>query len=87
MVTIKIHGRSSSGKVLSLLAAMLELAFTMYALSLVFNVGLYLFCSPFCCQFTLILHVSADGYCLSCGTPTVFCVVPPSSTFWNDVLR
>lgn len=63
MVTIKIHGKSSSGKVLSLLEAMLELAFTMYALSLVFNVGLYLFCSLFFCQFTLILHVSANGYC------------------------
>lgn len=87
MVTIKIHSRNSSGKVLLLLAAMLELAFTMHALSLVFNVGLHLFCFPFCCQFTLILHVSANGYGLSRGTLTVFCVVPPPSTFWNNVLR
>lgn len=85
MVTIKIHGRSSSGKVFLLLAAMLELAFTTYAPSSVFSVGLYLFCSLFSCQFILILHV-CNGYCLSCGTFAVFCVVPPS-TFWNIVLR
>lgn len=88
MVTMKIHGRNSDGKVLSLLAAMLELALTMYALYSVFNVGLYLFCSLFCCQFALNLHVSANGFvcCLSCGTLMVFCIVPPS-TFWSYVLR
>lgn len=88
MVTMKIHGSNSNGEVLLLLAAMLELALTMYALSSVFNVGLYLVCSPFCCQFTLILHVSANGCCLSCVTLTVFCVVLLllfGTMYWDDV--
>lgn len=43
MVTIEVHVMSCSGIVLLLLAAMLELVFTMYALLSVFNLGLNFF--------------------------------------------
>lgn len=87
MVTLKIHGKSTSGKVISVLEAVLELVFTLYTCASVFNVGLHLFCSQFCCQLTLILHVSANAYCLSHGTATLFHIVPSASTFWNNISR
>lgn len=63
MVTIQVHVMSCRGIVPLLLAAMLELVFTIYTLSSVCNLGLHLFFSLFCCQFTLILQVSANGTC------------------------
>lgn len=88
VVTLKVYGSSTSEKVIIMLAAILELAFTLCTCVLVFYVGLHLFCSQFCCHLILIPYVFTSAYCLSHSIAMLFALylLPLFGTiYWGNI--